>query len=70
MVAYMEMVNAQLRLLNKQFIVILNGNFNTIYVIYQWTMSKTFPAKFTQTIFFLNCFKKAVNKQKKGYILI
>lgn len=32
MAAYTEMVNAQLGLLNKQFILILNGRFNSIYL--------------------------------------
>lgn len=32
MAAYTEMVNAQLGLLNKQFILILNGHFNSIYL--------------------------------------
>lgn len=59
MAAYTEMVNAQLRLLNKQFIVILNGHFNTIY------LSMDYEQYIFKQYFFL-----IVNKQKKGYILI
>lgn len=47
MAEYMEMVNAQLCLLKKQFILILNSHFNAIYR--SRIKGKWFAAKYTQT---------------------
>lgn len=60
MAAYTEMVNAQLGMLNKQFILILNGRL--VPFIYQGIKNKTFSAKYAQMIIFKGL--NAVNKQK------